>query len=155
MTQAPNTATDGERSGSERTEDPRAGLAVDAEVTPDLTVFRDAAPIDLETVFRTLADPGNRYILTYVLRADGEVATVELVDFVVERTGSSMRRAAFRAEVAKRLTHSLLPQLAEAGLIDYDIERQLVAATSKTRNVLPYLQVGLHQRRIQEPDDQT
>lgn len=151
MTQAPNQPADSEGVSGEGSNRQDVAYDVSPDIQPDLTVFEDSDAITLETLFEALAEPGGRYVLTALLRADAPVTTSELVEFVVDRTNPSTTRSAFRSDVADALTHVLLPNLAEAGLVEYDVERQVVARTDRTANALPYLQIALEQRRVQDP----
>lgn len=100
----------------------------------------------VDSLFEILADPGRRFVLTYVLEADDFVSCSELVDHVVDATDHSMTDSEFRRRVTAELTHIHLPRLHEAGLIEYNIQRQLVAPTPTTRAVLPYLRLALAQQ---------
>ena len=102
-----------------------------------------SVPTDL--LFELLAAPGNRFVLTYLLRAESEVSFGDLVEYVVScaETPDDMTDAKFRGKVATRLVHSNLPKLADAGLIEYDKAEQVVRATPATDEVAPYLALAI------------
>lgn len=108
-------------------------------------VFEESGRVSLSTLFEILADPGRRYILTYVLLQDEYASLSELVDFVVQVSDQSDADGRFRKELVTDLVQTQLPMLAEAGLIDYRIERQFVGPTKKTTTALPYLYLALKQ----------
>lgn len=100
------------------------------------------------TLFEILSHPGRRYILTYLLQAEGYVTCTELVDHVVDVTDNTMTDTQFRERITTELTHSHLPKLQREGLIDYNVERQIVSPTEATPVVRPYLRLSLAQQRI-------
>lgn len=116
-------------------------------------VFEESGRVSLSTLFEMLAEPGRRYILTYVLLQDEYVSLSELVDFVVRVSGQSDADGRFRKELVTDLVQTHLPMLAEAGLIDYRIERQFIGPTRKTTTALPYLYLALKQVEAFEVDN--
>lgn len=129
-----------------------------AEFDEAVRAFADREREAVETVpglsttklFELLADPGRRYVLTYVLGSDGFVTVSELVDYVLGRTTSSMTRPEFRERLASELTHTHLPKLAAEGLVQYNVERQVVSRTEATALVGPYLKLALAHERTRE-----
>lgn len=117
-------------------------------------VFDETPRVSLDSLFRALANPGRRYVLTYVLLRDEFVSLSEVVDFVmrVRQEGDSQGR--FRSELVTELVETHLPALAEAGLIDYRIERQFVGPTDSTAAALPYLYLALEQVQTVELEDE-
>jgi len=105
----------------------------------------DSVPID--DLFQLLSRPGNRYILTYLIRSDGPIPYADLVEYVVDEGGTpaGLTTGEFRNRVAARLVHSNLPKLDDAGLVDYDATDQTVAATDATEVVVPYLELAMEQ----------
>jgi hypothetical protein len=87
-------------------------------------------------------------VLTYLLQSEGSVACSELVDYVVERTDTAMTDEEFRRRVVTELTHSHLPKLEAAGLVKYNMERQLVDPTDLTPVAGPYLQLALRHQNL-------
>jgi hypothetical protein len=117
--------------------------------------LQGAPRVSVETVFELLADPGRRYVLTYVLLTDGPVATAELVDFVAVETGLDEGDGRLREEIAAELVDVQLPELAAAGFVDYHRERQLIGSTDRSRVALPYLFLAREQaRRAREPAEE-
>lgn len=106
--------------------------------------------LSADVLFDVLAHPGRRYVLTYLLGTEGPVSCSDLVDYVVSKTDPSMTPTAFRDGVASELTHTHLPRLASENLVEYDVERQVVATTDLTPVVAPYLEFALAQERIRQ-----
>jgi hypothetical protein len=102
------------------------------------------------TIFEILSNPGRRYVLTYVLQADGFVPISELVDYVTTKTSAKMTDEEFRRKVTLELSHTHLPCLEEEGFIRYNMERQLILPTEKTPLVEPYLRLALLQSQMAE-----
>jgi len=98
-----------------------------------------------DAIFAALSPPGRRYILTYLLRSDGYVTMTDLVDYVMERA-HPVRSEEFRRRIAVQLTHTHLPKLDEDGLVNYNMERQLVSPTDKTELAGPFLKIALIQQ---------
>jgi hypothetical protein len=105
---------------------------------------------DVNSMFELLAQPGRRYVLTYLLQSEGFVTCSELVDHVVDATEHSMTDNEFRDRVTAELTHSDLPKLDSAGFVDYNMTRQIVAPTEKTALVRPYIRLALAQQDISQ-----
>ena len=105
------------------------------------------APIDVDTVFELLAAPGNRFVLTYLLREDNPASYSKLVEYVVTRaeTPPDLTEAKFRGRIAARLVHWNLPRLEDAGLVEHDTEEHLVTATPAIDVVAPYLALAISQ----------
>lgn len=103
--------------------------------------------IDTNELFELLASPGNRFVLTYLLRVDDPARYTDLVDYVVSRATvpEELTEGKFRGRVAAQLVHSTLPQLDDAGLIDHDPDDQSVAATPAVDAVAPYLALAISQ----------
>jgi len=100
----------------------------------------------LDSVFSALSHPGRRYVLTYLLRSDGYVTMSEIVDYVMQATDNDQSDEQFRQEVTVNLTHTHLPVLDDEGFITYNMERQLIQGTEKTKLAAPYLKIALLQR---------
>jgi len=116
----------------------------DAEPTTDADIEpRTRVPTD--QLFELLASPGNRFVLTYLLRVDDRAEYADLVEYVVAQTDppEGLTAAKFRGRVAARLVTESLPALADAGLVDVDSTDQVVAATAATRVVAPHLALAL------------
>ena len=106
-----------------------------------------ASSISIDELFELLSRPGNRYILTYVIRSDGPVPYADLVEYVVDEGGTpaGLTTGEFRNRIVARLVHSNLPKLHDAGLVDYDATDKTVAATDATEMVVPYLELAMEQ----------
>ena len=98
-----------------------------------------------DRLFELLASPGNRFVLTYLLRVDDRATYAELVEYVVVRTDPppDLDGDAFRGRVAARLVGQSLPELEEAGLVSRDEPAGVVAATPATDTAAPYLALAL------------
>jgi|GEM_PF-2128220 len=108
---------------------------------------RRRTPVHVPTgrLFELLASPGNRFVLTYLLRVDDRAEYAELVEYVVAQTDppGGLTKATFRGRVAARLVTESLPALADAGLVEVDSDDQVVAATAATHVAAPYLALAL------------
>lgn len=108
------------------------------------------APADAATindVFEVLTEPAQRYILTYLLRSEGEITISALVDYVVTKTEYSTDGDEFRQRVTTELTTTHLPALVDRGFVEYNMERQLIRPSETTAQVEPYLKIALAQQR--------
>lgn len=83
----------------------------------DLTPPPEAASMADDELLGVLADEHCRTVLCYFRYYSTHVATVDALErFVCEQHGQH----AGEAHVAVYLHHSILPRLADAGLVDYD-----------------------------------
>lgn len=134
--------------------DPRrtAGLPDERPGGRDRPATRDrqagdapAPALTTDRLFELLSSPGNRFVLTYLLRVDGPVAYADLVEYVVDRAGppDEMTEAKFRGRIAATLLDETLPSLADAGLVDVDGAGQRVSPTPATTVAAPYLALAL------------
>lgn len=146
-----NTQDDSTQSASEptaplmsETDRKAAGALVPEDVVFSVGSNRDT----IDDIFDALSHPGRRYVLTYLLRADGYVTMTDLVDYVMKRT-HPVRSDEFRRQITIELTHTVLPKLNEDNLINYNIERQLISSTDKTVLAGPFLKLALVQHEIQ------
>lgn len=98
-----------------------------------------------DRLFQLLASPGNRFVLTFLLKVDGPAEYADLVEYVVARAEppEEMTEAKFRGRVAATLINERLPELADAGLVEVDSARQLVSPTSTTAVAAPHLALAL------------
>ncbi|PSQ27422.1 hypothetical protein BRD06_05025 [Halobacteriales archaeon QS_9_67_15] len=105
------------------------------------------SPVSINELFDLLSQPGNRYTLAYLVRADGAVPYDDLVEYVVDKGGipEGLSTEEFRDRVATRLVHSNLPKLDESGLVDYDPQQQTIRRTDATSVAVPYLELALTQ----------
>ena len=101
--------------------------------------------ISTDRLFELLASPGNRFVLTYLLRAGGPVEYTDLVEYVVERSEApeDLNEAKFRGRVAATLINERLPELESAGMVEVDSSNQLVSPTLALDIVRPHLALAL------------
>ncbi|WP_158056843.1 DUF7344 domain-containing protein [Halorussus halophilus] len=81
---------------------------------------------ELDTLFTTLADEQRRILVSYLADAPTDTFSLdELVTALGRRTkgehGTSDRR-----NIEIDLRHKQLPKLAEAGIVEYDVDEQVV-----------------------------
>lgn len=101
--------------------------------------------ISVDKLFGLLASPGNRFVLTYLLRAGEAVEYADLVEYVVERsdTPEEMTEAKFRGRVAATLINQRLPELESAEMVEIDSSNQLVSPKPAVEAVRPHLALAL------------
>lgn len=106
---------------------------------------RPGACVSTDELFRLLASPGNRFVLTYLLRTGSAVEYADVVEYVVDRAEApeEMTEAKFRGHVAASLINERLPELEEAGLVDVDSTRQRVSSTPAAEVAAPHLALAL------------
>lgn len=131
--------------GTHREDGQSVNTIVEGTVVSTLAAERHS----VDSIFDTLADPARRYVLSYLLRSDEPIALGELVDYAVRQTDASDDDS-FRQEVVVKLTHAVLPSLAEDGYIEYDIENQVVETTDRTPVLAPYLELARAQEQLAE-----
>lgn len=130
-------------------------LFTDAERFATRTLLEEAGEIEtpqqtgtIDSIFQSLCHPGRRYILTYLLRAEGYVTMTELVDYVMEKTTAN-KQGDLRNRIAVKLTHNHLPRLVDEGFVEYNMERQMITPTENIKLVEPYLKVAIvHQKQF-------
>lgn len=106
---------------------------------------RDAESVPIDDLFAALAEPENRYVLTYVVDSDDAVETEELVEYVVEQTvcPPSISDAEFANQVRSDVVDAALPALDAVGLVAYDEVDGAVRPTDKTETAAPHLEIAL------------
>lgn len=134
--------------------DGETGRAIETLVDQSLETVAEAERFDPDSLFEMLGDPGHRYVLTYLLQADGAVRCGELVDYVTRRTDHTGNSEVFRKRVVAKLTNTYLPTLDEFGYVTYNMERQLVGPTDLTPLARPYLLLALAYIESVETDDE-
>lgn len=115
-------------------------------------------PLPLATVFKVLADHRRRTILYYLTRCTYPVPFEEIVEEVAmqesEATASEPSKELVE-EVALDLYHTQLPKLAEADVIDYSKELQLIEVADTLRPLDEYLNLTKqHDKPQVRPRDQ-
>jgi hypothetical protein len=110
-------------------------------VPPEAIESARAAGVTAQTLFAVLEEPGNRYVLSYLLDADGPVTWYDLVEYVVEETDPSMdiSDTEFRGRIATHLLHERLPELAELAFIEYREGEHRIQPGEGLEVVRPYL----------------
>ena len=89
-------------------------------------MYSDTRAVSTETLLRVVADPNRRAILERLRTADEETVTVETLSEALtarEQPGDPQNR---RSQTAIELRHTHLPMLADASLIAYDREDEIV-----------------------------
>jgi DNA-directed RNA polymerase subunit RPC12/RpoP len=102
----------------------------------------DAVPFSPGTLFEVLADDRRRYVLYYLLEADGRGTLADLADQLAAReaeTAVDALKERERKSVATDLHHVTVPRLADCGLVDFDPETGKVTATERLRQAEPFL----------------
>jgi hypothetical protein len=107
----------------------------------------DAGDLTVDELFELLASPGNRLVIAYLLTHDEPVPWYDMVEHVVDRTEPplDLSKAAFRGRISTQLISRCLPELSEAGLVDYSEGRYHVRSTEKLRLARPYLDIAREQ----------
>jgi hypothetical protein len=97
-----------------------------AEAVSDASAAAVESPLLVDIIMELLASRRRRYCLSYFLGADStDVDITGLVEYVSqrERTDPSLTDVNSQAEQLKiDLCHTHLPKLADAGLIEYDVD---------------------------------
>ena len=118
------------------------------------TTGRADATLEISTdkLFELLSSPGNRFVLTYLIRVENPASRDDFVEYVVDRADppDGLTEGKFRGRVATQLVHSTFPKLADAGLVDVDDEAGTVAATAGVESVAPYLALAISQSEFRD-----
>lgn len=87
-------------------------------------------PESMDAVFQALADVSRRVAIEYLTASDRPVSRDELVQHVATAANDGTSPGGTQHdEIAVRFHHRHLPKLTEAGLVDYDRERDVLYAT--------------------------
>ncbi|WP_331232888.1 DUF7344 domain-containing protein [Natronorarus salvus] len=89
----------------------------------------DHTPKDRDELFQALADDRRQAVLACLAEVEGTLALADLANDVVAREGVESPASPPDAEtetVYLSLYHRHVPHLADAGLVSYDPERELV-----------------------------
>lgn len=137
---APHTAVDDALEG-----EPFDGVVEEIPQPPEGAA--GSLEISTDRLFEVLASPGNRFVLTYLLRVENPASRDSLIEYVVERADppDGLSEGKFRGRVASLLVHSTLPQLVDAGLVEVDDDEGTVTATGAIDTVAPYLALAIAQ----------
>lgn len=110
---------------------------------------RPGETVPIDDLFEILAAPGNRYVLTYLVRREDPAEYADLVEYVVDSVAvpEGLTESEFRGRVAARLVHSNLPKLEASGLVVHHSDEQRVTGTETLEAVVPYIELALEQSR--------
>lgn len=132
--------------------------SADTTVTPSHQIPIDVYPsttseteIPTDVVFKLLAHPQRRFVIHYLLRAGTAVPVSELVEQVAAWKANcpiDCLSDEDHKQAAIPLQHNHLSKLADAGVIQYDEDHQLVEVTSAAATLAPYLQLLAAQRTL-------
>ena len=89
--------------------------------TADASPHSPERAVSLDATFDALGNEDCRVLLRHLVESDDALGVEDLVDRLADATGTDEDR------LRARLHHSYLPKLADAGLVEYDAERELVA----------------------------
>ncbi|WP_276301940.1 DUF7344 domain-containing protein [Halorussus lipolyticus] len=98
---------------------------------------KDVLPVNsesesLDSVFRALSDHRRRYVCHYLLQADDSLRVDALAELLTASMTEKTRAVLTSAEIEKTRTELRrihLPKLTEAGIVEYDDEREVVRLT--------------------------
>lgn len=89
-------------------------------------MYSNTHAVSTETLLRVVADPTRRAILEYLRTADEETVAVETLSEALTAHGRPDDSQNQRSQTAIELRHTHLPMLANATLIAYDREDEIV-----------------------------
>lgn len=93
------------------------------------------------TVFKALSHTRRQHALQYLVQKPGAVAFGDLAEYIAIEEGMTTRDRYER--ILTGLYHTHLPHLADAGLVRYDVEREVVKLRVNPEALLPYLELAL------------
>lgn len=102
----------------------------------------DGETISRDVAFEILTNPRRRYALTYLRSQSGRVPIGELAEAVAawERdTSVELVSSKERKSVYTSLYQTHLPKMADAGVVDYDRQRGIVALADRADDLDDYL----------------
>lgn len=113
---------------------------MDAPTTaPGRTTIEVPTGLDRDELFHLLGDERRRRTVRYLLEEDGETVEVDALAAALADGADGRATGADRQRVAITLAHAHLPKLEAAGVVDYDPDRDRVAATPLLAVFEPYL----------------
>lgn len=131
---------------AERERDPGGGVIVDAagtEETASVSLDPSETPVDTDAMFHLLRSERRRRALRYLLDVDEEPVSMrevaETVAAAEYHTTVDALRSDDRQRVYITLYQSHLPQMDEAGIIEYNQDRGLIKSTPLIEQFDPYL----------------
>lgn len=114
-------------------------------------VTTDEPELPTDAVFKLLAHPERRFVIYYLLRAGTAVPVSELIEQVAAWKAGCLIDCLSnddRQQAAISLQHTHLSKLADAGVIRYEEDHQLLEVTSVAATLAPYLQLLMAQRTL-------
>ena len=136
----------GGRESADTTTTPSHQIPIDVYSS---TTSETEIPIDV--VFKLLAHPQRRFVINYLLHAGTAVSVSEIVEQMAAwKVGCSADQLSDddRKQAAISLRHTHLSKLADAEVIRYNKDCQLLEITSAVATIVPYLQLLAAQRTL-------
>lgn len=99
----------------------------------------------INSIFTCLGHPYRREIVTIVTEMDGPITTHELAREIATRSNRVLSENGYAdpaESIRIELYHQHLPKLAEADLIEYDQDANLVSSTSATTHLTALVQIA-------------
>lgn len=107
-------------------------------ITPDDgTDLRDPSPT---TLFEAFASPRRQRLLQYLAHKPGAVLLGDLAEYIAIAEGEPTRDRYERVLVS--LSHQHVPHLVDAGLVQYDGEREMVTLSTDPETIRPYVDLA-------------
>jgi DNA-binding transcriptional ArsR family regulator len=127
--------------------DESADSPAESRTEPHDAEWPDTGDLTADELFELLSSPGNRFVIAYLLDSDEAVPWSDLVEHVVEHTDPplGLSQSTFRGRISTQLISRSLPELAEAGLVEYSEGRYHVRPTERLRLAVPYLDLAREQ----------
>jgi hypothetical protein len=91
-------------------------------------------------VFKLLSHHHRRVVLQYLATQAGTTSVSDVADQIALLEGEHTRDRYVR--ICTGLVHSHLPMMTDAGLIEYDIDREVVKLRDQARNMLPLMDLA-------------
>ncbi|WP_207589363.1 DUF7344 domain-containing protein [Halomontanus rarus] len=110
--------------------------------------------LELDAVFSILDTRRRRTTLAVLADHRKTLSLADLADEVAVRehdTTITNLSPTVVDEISRSLYHNHVPVLADAGLVAYDRERDLVTATGRLDELEPFLSMALETERVEEP----
>lgn len=119
-----------------------------------LTAFGDTRDDAVDTAMDLLSDRRRRALLEYLAETDGSASLTELaVEIAAQEAGAEPNAISDHGDVSARdrravrisLHHTHVPKLANADVIDYESETEMITLTDRGRTLLD------RREAVQEP----
>jgi hypothetical protein len=108
----------------------------------------DSEPLSLDETFELLAHERRRRVIT-CLREHGTLTLADLADEIAEREHDAPISKIPKEDVLhvySSLWHTHVPKLAEAGVVEYDQDRDLVSLGDSVDQVAQFVSLGRAER---------